>query len=362
MKKLLLSVALVASLVAQDEVKTEDKGVIDTAHENVVETLDENVEVLPEELQGTAKELVGDIEKDGKNVHVTAKFSHIGFDNYADGTFGAWMETTQLATIGVLLLPNTWKINLSYTGELGKDLILASDASSEWEEEIDNYTGSYIVYDSEVATSYLNFYMQPLNFSFGNFGFGYTSIEKSVFMSGEDGKNIKVLDIKDSSLDQAATFSANNFYARRTETTQRYLIAYTIPYTDSWYDGFGLSVAQNNSNRAFVIEAEKSMVIKPDVKSSIITIGFNKTLDEINSGISIKKLTFGSADNEVSYYDYDQKSNQTLTSTSGVMDVEIVFMNRLESGKKIYFAAGVFNLTDENQHYSEATLELGMVF
>ncbi len=355
-----LSLLLTSSLFANDNQKKEN--IIDISHKEVVNTLDENVEVLPNELQGIAKTFVKDIDKDGKNVNFNALFTHIGFDNYGDGTFQSWMQTTQLATVGVSFLPNTWKIDLSYSTEVGKDLFLASSASKEWEQEVNSYSGNYIVKESNINTQYFNFYMKPISITIGDFGFGYTSVEKQATIMAENGANIKVLDYININQNGAITFSNNYQYAQVNEKTIRYVMSYNIPQSNTWYDGFGVSYALANSNRTYVIKPTESIALKPDITSNIFTVGINKTLDEIDTGFSFKKLSVGMANNEVKYYDYDKLSMQSINSTTEIIDIEVIFMKKLKKNKEVYFSAQVYIQGDDNQNYSETILEIGMRF
>lgn len=362
MKKEFLNIFIATGLFSSTLVANENS-IVDKTHQDVVKTLDKNIDLLPKSMQGTAKGLVDDINKDGKNINFTAKLSHITFDNWTlDGTFESWSETTQLATVGVSLLPNTWKINLSYSTELGKDLIFASSSSEQWERDVDSYTGTYVIKDPDEKTNYLDFYMQPLHLSFGSFGFGYTAIERTVVMSSWLTIPVKALDVKDKTLDQAATFTENNRFARVNEETTRYTLTYTMPKKNVWYDGLGISYSLNDSNRAYVIESGKSMVLKPEIKSNIIQIGIRKTLDEIDTGFSIKTLTFGPSSNEVSYYDYDKKSNETVSTDSFTANIETTFMKKLKKGKKIYLNAGIFKIEGEKQEYSEVSVDFGLIF
>ena len=316
-----------------------------------------------ETLQDIKSTVKKDITNIGYNIQLTHSDAAKHMDN--DGILNNQDHSTLFGTVGVRLFPNSWKIDLSYTGTIGENILFKSSTYDEFQTNLDNYNGNYPINESKKDTYWVDVYSKPLSTSFGDFGFGWTQIEQFVINEAYDSSlNAKVLNMPNSSNSGALVLDDNNKYLKYNTKTSRIFVTYNIPSTNKWYSGLGVSYGYEKSNRTKVIQRFKSIVVKPDSNSHIMTFGINKTLDEINTGFSFKTLTYGLIQSTHKYYDYDKQLNTTYTNNETQMDVEMIFMFKPKSNKQFYISGKVMlrEEDDTESYYSESRLELGMLF
>jgi len=337
--KIGLSLLIVNSLFAAD--------IVDTTHKKVVGSLDNNVESLPKSMQGIAKDTVNVLDKDGKNLNFVLKLTNVshqtnffndnGID--ADPTINNYL----LATAGVMFLPNTWKIELSYTGQIGKNVFYESKSRS------GSDITSYSLDEGESDIQYINFYTKPFNSKFGDFGFGYTSMEQSeTMMAG----GLKIVDL-------AAAPTGN---ARYTTKNEYFYLTYNIPGNNKFYSGFGITYTSGTSNQSAISSDGANVVIKPDADFTQIDIGINKTLDEVNQGLSFRTLTFGTRTSDATYFNYDNSTNESYSRDYSAMNIDLIYMFKPKKGKKIYTSLKLGMNEGTYEEYEEMTFELGVIF
>jgi hypothetical protein len=354
---LVLSLLLTSSLYATDTQSVEEKSVVDKAHKSTVETLNEGVDTLPESIQDTAKDLVKDIDKDGKNLGFILKLTNVAYEtNFLnDGSvmIGADPAATNyiLATAGVRLLPNTWKIDISYTGQVSEDAIYESKSRS-----AKNIT-SYSYDEGKTDFQYISFYTKPINKEYGSIGFGYKSVEQTeVMMTDSYGMN-KIVDL-------SSLTTGNARYKTKYEALY---LTYSIPSKDRWYSGFGFSVMMGNTNQSVVAKPKPTtingdIVIKPDTDFEQIDIGINKTLNEVNDGLSFKTLTIGYRTSSINYYDYFYNEQVSEERDYDKLDFELIYMYKLQKEKKFYTSFKMQLNEGGYEEYEEFKFELGLLF
>lgn len=288
------------------------------------------------------------IKQDGKNINFVVKLTNIDAQNWLDNddTTGTRAINTLYGSVGVMFLPNTWKVSLSYTDTIDTNVFYEDS-------DYDNpkWTNTAYIYDEGDSDSkWFDFYAKPLSTKFGDFGIGFTSIEKT---NTHDIWGVKALDISASNITGLLRYKVK---------TDRINLTYNIPTDKSkWYHGFGVSYGHETSNRAKSKE-DGNIVLKPDTTTNIITIGINKTLDEVQRGFSFKKLSFGLADSTHDYYDKTTSSNQSFTTSGDIIDAEVIYMFKPQKNKKIYLSSGILLKDDDGSGGEEIKLELGVIF
>lgn len=352
----ILSLLIITNLFSTDE------GIVDKTHKTVVTALEDNVNELPNSLQDTAKSLVKNIDEDGKKVNFLFKLTNIQFihehnreesneNQPSVGGVEAKQKNTLLGTIGVSFLPNTWKINLSYSGTIGENLLYESN------NKIDSNVNSYIIDDGKQDLQWINFYTKPLSTKFGDFGFGYTSIMLSDIFQTEDA--VKILDYSNTA-NNGALKSSDELIQHKSKVEQFY-ITYNIPSKKSWYNGLGLSYMYEKSNQMQLVE-NGSIVFKPDGTTNIITIGINKTMDEVNPGFSFKSLNYGYGKSIYKYYNYNTSTNDSSKVDTTSLSAELIYMIKPRKNKKFYASIKGAQRNDENTTRMEVVIETGLIF
>lgn len=274
-------------------------------------------------------------------------------ENSFDGVgleLGNRAENTMFGTVGLMLFPNTWKLSVSYTGKIG-DNVLYEDS----DHGNPVWNGAYIIDEGEKDLQWFEIYAKPLSTKVGDFGIGYSSSQQSTELTTT---NYKILDY--ANVGNTAALVGNGLIRYQTKIDTMYF-TYNIPSRKSWYNGFGVSYAYETANRAKK-KVQGSIVVKPDTTTSIISLGINKTLDELNNGLSFKKLTLGVVDSEHKYYDHDLQSNQTFTTSGNELNMEVAYMFKPKKNKKIYLLGGFMTVEDDASTYDRIKFELGLIF
>lgn len=318
-----------------------------------------------EDIEENKKQLIQDIKKDGLNSRFMVKLQHVGPEVNGYG-YHQLAKGVELGTVGIMLLPNTWKINLSYTKEIGENLLFDTGRTQEAKRVTDNPQNyNFILNENKKDFSWIDFYMKPISKSWGEIGFGYLNLEATVTMVAESRINqqLKILNIQNNAQNGAYSVDPNNkAYLQYNKKVQRIYTTYNIPPQNKWYDGLGISYAFEKSNG--LQEINKNIVIKPDTISQIITIGKMKTLQEVKSGVSFKTLTLGQGKSEVTYFNYDTSKEEIFNLTFSELNLEIIFMKKWKTNRSIYLSGKIISrdYTDSEKLDEIFNLEFGLLF
>ena len=322
-----------------------------------------------EKLETTKQDIIKDIKTERFNnrylinlIHIDPEVNGYGYHQLAN--------RTELGSVGIMLLPNSWKINLTFTKEIGDNLLFNTQRDDEAklvEQNPQDYT--FIKNESEKDFSWIDFYMKPISKTWGDIGFGFFHLQNSVTIVVDplyDQPYIKILNIENDSGAYSVT-SQNKVYAKYNEKIEKFYITYNIASKNRWFDGFGVSYNYEKSNR--IKEINKDIVIDPDTRSNIFSIGFNQTLDEIKTGVRLKTFTLGKVFSKTDYINYDTNKNETYSSTSAELNLELVFIKNWQSNRKIYISGKIISKFDSFSDLGGDTgldeikkLELGVIF
>jgi hypothetical protein len=286
----------------------------------------------------------GNLSKDN-DINFKLELSNVD-NNFNNGPIMVNAMATEIATVGISLLPNTWKINLNYS-----TVVL-----SEGEQHFQSYDNSTLPKDPAVNSSrkdmeWIEFYTKPIATPYGEFGAGYNSMERSV-----EGYNTY------STLYNVKNISNLNAF-RYIDSVKRYSLTYNILPKDSWYDGFGVGYALEKSNRLTALSSN-SIAFKPDVNSNILTVGIFKTFDELKNGFNIQKLVYGMVNNNIEYTDYTSNTTKSMTSTNTLWDAQLTYVFKTKANNKFYgyIRAQERSPDKTGNTYKEDIIALGMIF
>jgi len=326
------------------------ENIVDNTHKQVVNTLQENVKELPTSLQEDAKGIINDIDKDGKNLNFLFKLTNISYQtDFVQDNIDISTEPNKnnylLATIGVMLLPNTWKIDISYTTEIGKNVFYEAKANEE--------ITAYDIDEGDKKIEFINFYTKPINTSYGSIGFGYLYIKQTEEMPIL--YNTKILDIQN--------LAANQKGARYNIEKEDFYLTYTIPSKNKWYDGFGLSYTYGTSNQSEVSSTtQNAVILKPDTTSSKLTIGIEKTIDEINQGLELKSLVIGRKNTQSEFFNYETSQDESFRRTYDVYGFNVIYMFKPKKNKKIYTSLELIRNVSTYTEREEINFEVGILW
>lgn len=342
-----LSFASIHCLIA-DESKLETS-LLDDAHQNLVQKLDDGVKVLPETVQSPAGIIVRDIKKDGKNLMFYStvgytEFHPISNDNGLDGEIDSEPKSITSGTVGVTLLPNTWRLDISYSGTISE--------SNGWIQDsyvgLDNHTYSVVGYnEGDTKTSSFKFYSKPILGKYGSFGFGFKQFKATFginpygIVKAVDTPQTRYFSITSYTDNDAvedlvgyprdpndhAGFGAPNL-AWVSTTTNSYFMTYNLPDNIDYipnglgfiasystddipvFIGYGETVILGYNNTPVTVG---KVALNPDTKSLAIGFGIFKTLDELPNGFSFKNLSYTIINKESSYYDHIEQANKKIS-------------------------------------------------
>jgi len=330
--------------------------------ESMADTTDQT---LTDSVLNMSDKLIDDIDKDALNSKFFFKFTNVGQDMYGSGSNNVldyMPESTLLGSFGLYLLPNTWKLSLSYSTTLGDDLLFASSAIEDYEAVLESGSTQFANSENDDGMTWLDFYMKPITTNFGDFGFGYRQIEKYnvgvIYGPGE------ILDLTDGSGSYTTPGGSTPTVIESNSKTSRFYITYHIPNSNKWFDGLGFSIAQEDSDQFKVIDDATSVVLRPDRNTLIISIGIRKTTEELKSGFSFRNLTYGIVSNEYDYFDYNTSQNESLSTTGSQIIIDGVYMFKAKNHRQAYLAIQFLNRDEEDTSYvyQELTGEFGMRF
>jgi len=329
---------------------------------NSANAADLNITESVEKITGN---LIKDINDDALNSKFLIKLTNVGQDMYGNGAndvLDYMPESTLLASVGVYLLPNTWKISLGYSTTVGDDVIFASSAIEDYENVLDSGSTQFANSENDDGMTWFDLYMKPLTTNFGTFGFGYRQIEKYnvgvIYGTGE------ILDLTDGSGSYTTPGGTTPTVIESNSKTSRFYLTYHIPGKNKWYDGFGFTIAQEDSNQFKVIDDATSIVLRPDRNTQIISIGIRKVIEEIKPGFSFKNLTFGLVTNKYDYFDYNTSQNESLTTNGTQFIIDGIYMFKAKNHRQAYLSIQFLNREEEDTSYvyQELTGEFGMRF
>ncbi len=320
---------------------------------------------ITEDIIDKKNQLIKDVKKDGLNSRFMVKLQHVGPEVNGYG-YHQLAKGVELGSVGIMLLPNTWKINLSYTREIGENLLFDTGRTQEAERVASNPQNyNFILNESKKDFSWIDFYMKPISKSWGEIGFGYLNLEATVTMAAEARMNqqLKILNIQNNAQTGAYVVDPNDkAYLQYNKKVQRIYTTYNIPPQNKWYDGFGIAYTYEKSNG--LQEINKNIVIKPDTISQIVTIGKMKTLQEVKSGVSFKTLTLGQGKSEIKYYNFDTTKEEVFNSTFNELNLELIFMKKWKTNRSIYLSGKIISRSyTEGEKLDEIfNLEFGLLF
>jgi len=320
---------------------------------------------LTDSVLNISGKLIDDIDRDALNSKFFFKFTNVGQDMYGNGSNNVldyMPESTLLGTFGLYLLPNTWKLSFSYSTTLGDDLLFASSAIEDYEAVLESGSTQFANRESDDGMTWLDFYMKPVTTNMGDFGFGFRQIKKYnvgvIYGIGE------ILDLTDGSGAYTTPGGGAPTVIESNSTTTRVYITYHMPIKNKWYDGFGFSIAQEDSDQFKVVDDATSVVFRPDRNTTIVSIGIRKTTEELKSGFSLRNLTYGIVSNNYDYYDYNTLQYESLSTTGSQIIIDGVYMFKAKNHRQAYLAINFLSRDEEDTSYvyQELTGEFGMRF
>lgn len=127
----------------------------------------ENKEIIPKSIKNSAEKITNDIVNDGLESKLLINLQHIDPEVNGYG-YHQLANRTELGTVGVFLLPNTWKISLAYTKEIGDNLLFKTGRTDAAEKVSDNPSNyNFLLNEKEKDFSWIDFYMKPISSSWG---------------------------------------------------------------------------------------------------------------------------------------------------------------------------------------------------
>ena len=368
MKKLILMLFVFSTIVnAEDNLKKEnpsESGIIQNVSESVADGIKSVTSDLPDDVKSITDELADDVKFDASNSLFNIKLTNLTADYYQEGGPQALTtvdKDTLIGTIGLHLLPNTWNVDISYSGKLGNNLIAESDVLPVYNAAV-AASADVATTASEKDLSWFDFYMKPINTSYGNVGFGYRSIEEGLKgLVHRDFSPVKILDVASGGGAYTTSAAKETIFSTNYKIS-RYYVTYNIPTTNKWYNGLGVTYAYEKSNYPKLIN-DTSFLLNPNKTAHSISFGIDKSLDEVGNGFSIKTLAVGTVSNKYSYYNFDTSQNETLSTTDKLIDIELVYMFKAKNHRQYHFLMELMQRQETTGYtYGELKFELGLRF
>lgn len=314
--------------------------------------------------------IIADIDKDGKNINFLLKIMGLNDDTVYFDKSQMLGRSNQyiIGTAGISFLPNTWKINLSYSG------VLTNEFNQKEKEATYEYSLTHnnaIINEKPKDMEVIDVYMKPISTKYGDIGFGYNSVKKNTLLIGNKDNEyaIKVLDIKNPNSNESISFENNYKYAMYNSNITTYYLTYNIPTKRKWYQGLGVFYGYETSNVSIVKKKNNLVyvILKPDTTSHLIGVGINKTFDELSNGFNLKNFMIGTATSEYEFYNFDTKENEKGTMKKQYLNASVSYLFNKNKNKSIFITTKTRiysdNLTDiEVNSYKELSLELGIIF
>ncbi len=352
----ILGLLLCLAIVNAEDVPVGEESMLDTAHHAVVETLNDGAEALPEGMaQDSAKQFADAVEKDGTNINFmgAARYMEIypiSNKPIPDGEMGSDRQYIVSATAGVVFLPNTYQITLSYTG--------AIKTSESWL-KTDEY---HVLDEGKKDLEVFEFYARPIDTAYGSLGLGYSSYTVTVVLIGGEG-SVDAVDNVNVTLD-AGIISNNPRTARIQAEASSFYLTYTLPRDIDYVpNGLSLKFLREESDLSRNLTAGK-FILHPDTTSYGISAGIDQTMSDLKSGVSFKKLMYSRLESTHKYYDRFQAADMSLDTTAQQFDIEIAFMWKTETNKSLYLLPrfSMRTYSDVNEEFVYGGLEAGFSF
>jgi len=304
-------------------------------------------------IQDKINKIEKDIKEDGLNLRFNASIKYLELypiDNkpVSSGEITSDIDSIGLGTVGVSLLPNTWKINISYSTSL-----YGGDG---W-----NSSQNYSIDEGDDPMELIEFYTRPLSFKFGEFGIGYNKYTASIKLNANHiaGNESNALDRN--------LFVGNdgNGYksARYKGKITNLYMTYNIPEKEYLPSGLGLKLSHEKSNHARNV-TPGTFIFHPETKSIGIGIGIDKTIDKLKNGFSIKSLFYSKLNNTHDYYDYATTQNKSFTSSSSEYKIAFAYSWKNKNNKHFYIAPMILERkhSDVSEKFRHGSIEIGMIF
>ena len=344
-----IAVLLFASSTVFAEIPVEIKQEINTDKKKsyVAEIVEDIVETTTKVSNG----FIDDVEKDGLNFNITtsAQFLEIyPIDNKPapDGQISSDAQNIILGNLTINLLPNTWKIKISYGVVL---------------QQSDGWTSSqyHVLDEGDDKMELIEIYTRPISLKIGEFGFGYHQYKNSINIHA--GGTADAVDIP---LQLEDGFTVNGYASARYvgEITREY-ITYNFPDIEYIPTGLQLEVFREKSNHARNL-IDGSFIFHPKTESHGFSFGINKTIEEMDNGFNIKSFLISSFQNTHKYYDYVNSINKEINSTSSEYKISVAYRWKGNSGRQFYVAPTIAERThsDVDEKYREGSIEIGVTF
>ena len=261
-------------------------------------------------------------------------------------------------------MPNTWNVDISYSGAIGNNLIAESASKTGYDIIVNDPSTDVAATASEKPFVWIDFYTKPVNTRYGNMGFGYRFIEdhyKAAIFNGN--KAVKLLDIPSGGGAFTSSTTGDKTVLSLNYSTTRYYATYSIPSSNSWYDGLGVRYAYEKSNFPRAISLT-SAVVNPNRVSHILMVGIDLALDELDNGLNLKTLMIGKSNSKIDFYNYDSSQSQSFTVSDTQVNLGIIYLFKAKNHRQYHFSIDVL-LRDEketNYKYNEFKFDIGLRF
>lgn len=282
----------------------------------------------------------------GFNMKLTNISYQTNFFNSANMLADPAVNSYLLGTVSITILPSTWNIDLSYTGQISKDALYESKSRSGKD------VSSYRYDEGESDFQHITIYTKPINTNYGSFGIGFDQVRQNEIMMGpNNGPNV-IVDIPNPG-------SGNARY--EVEYDSIYM-TYNIPSKNKWYSGFGVSYGIGNTNQSVITKNENDIALKPDTNFKEFAVGINKTFDEVNSGLSFKTLTITKRQSDIKYFNKFISQEEKFSREYTGFDMDIIYMYKWKKNKKLYTSFKFSHVEGDFEEYDEMLFELGLKY
>lgn len=330
-------------------------------NQTIDNSVNKAIDTLPESMKGKAEEFVNDVKTDGKNVNFFFNLESYQIGRHTadsirdddDIRISENPQSRQFITAGIMFLPNTWKVNISYSALISTNSIYFWPDHDEINDEFKrDYSGQSYHIKDEDKSNFFEIYMKPLSTSYGDIGFGYKlteTVEEFLIINGT-----KLIDRPDPDVGEGLVLLG-------VEKT-KYLIDFDNKQ-NNWKRLFGFKYEYETSNGLqFKNYDNREVIHKPDTSSHIFSLGYSKTFDEIKSGFDIKELYMGYMISTHEYYNYLTSKDESIDDSGINMSADFIYMFKPRKDKKFYTS---FKAKVDRGDYMQSfgfTLKLGMIF
>jgi hypothetical protein len=312
-------------------------------------------------VENKANKIIKDVKKDGTNVNFNISLESYQIGRHVNDNLetepGEYIsenpQSRQFATFGASFLPNTWKVNVSYTTLVASNSIYFwgdhSDINNEFKQLEPGL--NYIVKDKD-KVNFFEIYTKPITTSYGNIGIGYKLTETVEEFIIRNGAQL---------IDRPTTNPGDGILRLGVKKTK-----YTVDFDNDkkgWKRLFGLKYAYETSNGLQVKDyTKKEFIHKPDTTSHIISAGYNKTLDEIKTGWDFKELYMGYRMSKHEYHNYLTNKNESIDDSGIDMSFDAIYMFKPRKDKQFYVSLRAEQHLGDYMRTFAFNLKAGLVF